>query len=164
MKRVEKILEHPLYQSNRLKIERLEEERIFCRHGMEHSLDVARILYILVLERGIGLPKDIVYATALLHDIGRAVQYEAGTPHHQQGAGIAKGILRDCGYTEAETENIGNAIMFHQSGQAEDGRAGQDTLLSLLYRADKLSRNCFDCKAQQECYWKDEQRNRTVRY
>lgn len=164
MERVEKILQHPLYRSNSLKIERLEENRIFCRHGIDHSLDVARILYILVLERRIDLPKDIIYATALLHDIGRAVQYEESKPHHEEGARIAKEILRDCGYTESEIEHIGNAIISHKCGQGEERMAGQDILLSLLYEADKLSRNCFDCKAQGECYWKEEQRNHTIRY
>lgn len=164
MERVEKILKHPLYRSNCLKIERLEEERIFCRHGIDHSLDVARILYILVLERSLELPKDILYATALLHDIGRAVQYEESKPHHEEGARIAKEILKDCGYTENEAEYIGSAIISHKCGQTDDKTAGQDVLLDLLYEADKLSRNCFDCKVQEECYWKEEQRNHTIRY
>ncbi|MDE5863176.1 MAG: HD domain-containing protein [Lachnospiraceae bacterium] len=164
MERIEKILKHPLYQSNCHKIEQLEAERIFCRHGIDHSLDVARILYILILERRLDLPKDIIYATALLHDIGRAVEYEESRPHHEAGAGMAREILRDCGYTESEAEQISSAIISHKCGQTDDRMAGQDILLSLLYEADKLSRNCFDCKAQGECYWKEEQRNHTIKY
>lgn len=163
MERVEKILKHSLYQSHRHKIERLEEGRIFCKHGMEHSLDVARILYILALERGVDLSRDIIYATALLHDIGRVVQYEEGKPHHQEGAEIAKAILKDCDYTDTEIENIGSAIRSHKSDSPKSEKE-QGILSSLLYEADKLSRTCFDCKAWNECYWTKEQRNRTIRY
>ena len=34
----------------------------------------------------------------------------------------------------------------------------------ILYRADKQSRNCFDCTASDECYWPDAERNLKIRY
>lgn len=43
---------------------------------MEHFLSVARISYLMVLEKNLDIPKDIIYATAFLHDMGRADQYE----------------------------------------------------------------------------------------
>ena len=32
----------------------------------------------------------------------------------------------------------------------------------VLYRADKLSRNCFLCDAREDCYWPEERKNRTI--
>ena len=69
MKRVQEIWEHPLYQQNLKELTRLEADRIFCRHTPEHFLDVARLAYIFSLERGISCPRELIYCTALLHDI-----------------------------------------------------------------------------------------------
>ncbi len=43
----------------------------YCRHGLEHLLDVARISYIQVLEDGLDYDENVLYAAALLHDIGK---------------------------------------------------------------------------------------------
>ena len=52
----------------------LEENRVFCKHGIEHFLDVARIAYIKVLENKLSYSKEVIYAIALLHDIGRVLE------------------------------------------------------------------------------------------
>ena len=54
MIRVDRILNHPEFQKSMRLIRILEKERIFCCHGMEHLLDVARIGYILNLEQRNG--------------------------------------------------------------------------------------------------------------
>lgn len=161
MERIERIMEHPLYKKNQQRIEELEQNRIFCRHGIGHSLDVARILYILVLEKEICVPKDVVYAAALLHDIGRAIQYEENRTHHEAGAELAEIILGDCGYELDEIARITKAIAAHQNNS--DGKE-EHAFRNLLYEADKLSRNCFACQAQSECYWENSRRNYTVQY
>ena len=134
---------------NRLldEIEALEADRIYCRHGLEHLLDVARISYIQVLEDGLDYDKSILYAAALLHDIGRAAEYRGAGSHDEAGAVIAEGILRDCGYTESEIRLIQEAIR----GHGEEGGTG---LGALLHRSDKASRMCFRCKAADTCKWK----------
>ncbi len=93
MKRVQEIWEHPLYQQNLKELTQLEADRIFCRHTPEHFLDVARLAYIFSLERGISCPRELIYCTALLHDIGRAEQILSGQPHDEAGARIAETIL-----------------------------------------------------------------------
>ena len=93
MKRVNAILAHPLYRECYTRLEELEKDRIFCRHQMTHLLDVARIAYISNMEQGLGIEKEVIYAAALLHDIGKYVQYEDGTPHEQSGEKIASEIL-----------------------------------------------------------------------
>ena len=107
---------------NRLldEIEALEADRIYCRHGLEHLLDVARISYIQVLEDGLDYDKNILYAAALLHDIGRAAEYRDAGSHDEAGAVIAEGILRDCGYAESEIQMIQEAIRGHGEEGARD--------------------------------------------
>jgi len=137
--------------------EGLEVDRVFCRHGMEHLLDVARIAHILNLESGIGADRELLYAAAMLHDIGRWRQYEDGTPHEQESARIAAGILPECGFDAGETEQILDAILSHRtSGGEKPGFPG------LLYRADKLSRRCYDCAANDMCDW--EMKNTRLEY
>ena len=80
MKRVNAILDAPLYRRCYARLEELERERIFCCHQMTHLLDVARIAYILNMEQDMGLEKEVIYAAAVLHDIGKYAQYEDGTP------------------------------------------------------------------------------------
>ena len=36
-------------------------------------------------------------------------------------------------------------------------------LPGLFYRADKLSRNCFLCPAQEDCNWPEEKKNLEIR-
>lgn len=159
MERINQIMEHPVYQYHMRRIEEAEQDRIFCRHGLEHALDVARIMYIEVLEHHISYQKDLIYAAALLHDIGRSEQYERQIPHHEAGAGIAAGILEECGFEREEIVRITDAIRTHRNE-----RIGEpNSLNELLYQADKLSRNCFACKAEKECYWEPEKRNQMIR-
>lgn len=54
---------------------------------MSHLLDVARIAYIRNLEKGYGFRKDVIYAAAVLHDIGKALQYEEKFPMRLRESG-----------------------------------------------------------------------------
>ena len=78
MERVDRIIRNETFIWNMKKLLRLEQERIYCRHDMDHLLSVARIAYIKALEERIPVSKELIYAAALLHDIGRAAQYETG--------------------------------------------------------------------------------------
>lgn len=158
MERINQIMAHPFFVSGQKRIEELEVDRVFCRHGLSHSLDVARILYIKALENEYRIPKDILYAVALLHDIGRVAEYETKASHHEAGAKLARTILEDCGYTKEECDLITEAIASHKEPH------GKTILCKLLYEADKLSRNCFQCKAASQCYWSEEKKNREIRY
>ena len=57
-------------------------------------MDVARIAYILSADRAYAVSKEIIYAAALLHDIGKWKQYEDGTPHEKASADLAEQILQ----------------------------------------------------------------------
>ncbi|MDD7148339.1 MAG: HD domain-containing protein [Lachnospiraceae bacterium] len=160
MERIDKILNHKLFISCLERNKETERDRIFCRHNMEHFLNVARIGEILNLEEHRRIPKVQIYAAALLHDIGRYRQYEDGTPHEQASAQLAPQILRDCGFDENETCVILNAIASHRDGKVKE----EPGLRGILYRADKLSRGCFACEAEGLCDWKQDKKNRTLRY
>lgn len=138
-------------------MEEYEKDRIYCCHGLEHVCDVARIMYILALEEGSGLSQDVIYATALLHDIGRIKQYESGIPHHEASVDMAGGFLARHGYEQTEIAMILDAIHQHRVEGEQ-----LSPLADYLYRADKLSRNCFCCKASDTCKWPIQQRNQTI--
>jgi HD superfamily phosphodiesterase len=152
------IWEHPLFQQSLMAIEGFEKDRIFCGHGRTHLFDVARIACIENLEHGAPVQTDLIYAAALLHDIGRHLQYLAGTPHHEASAQLAARILPECGFSQVETAAVLEAISSHRDKnmRTADGLAG------LIYRADKRSRCCFACPAEPECNWPDEKKNMTL--
>ncbi len=160
MDRIDKIINHKLFQKHMKKNDAAEADRSFCRHNMAHLLDVARIAMILNLEEGLLLDKELVYGAALLHDIGKHVQYEDGTPHEQAGAVIAPAILRECGYSDIETDVIQDAIRNHRTEKI----AEEKSLSGILYRADKASRPCFACNMEKACNWKKEKKNMWIKY
>lgn len=159
MRRVNAILQHPTYQTWIIAVNEAERGRDFCRHGLEHALDVARIAYALWLDAG-GNPvaKDIVYAAALLHDVGRWQQYaEAGVDHAEAGAKLAEPLLLEVGYHPQVTAEIVKAIRLHSKG-------GGEGLAAVLYRADKLSRPCYVCPSRAKCHWPQDKMNNSLLY
>lgn len=154
--RIEAIRRHPLFQESYKRLEQAEKNRKFCCHQMNHLLDVARIAYIQNLEEELGFSKEMIYAAALLHDIGKAKQYEERVPHEIASAEIAEEILKDV-FPLEEQEEILRAIRSHRRYR-EDMTAFE----KLLYISDKKSRQCFACPAEQECNWSTEKKNMEI--
>ena len=153
------IQNHPLFISNLKKLQELEADRVFCRHTMEHFLDVARLMYIYTLTEQTGLSRDQIYGAALLHDLGRVMQIEKGTPHDLASVLLAGEILPDCGYRDSEVKEIQDAIGHHRLKEA-----GEGSLLSLyLQKADKESRICFLCPVREECNWPEYRKNSVLK-
>lgn len=151
------ILKDKRYRNLLNEIEILEKDRIFCKHDISHSMDVARIATIIWLEDGKAkeLKRDIIYAAGLLHDIGRAVEYKEGRSHDEASAEIAAEILPDCGYLPSEISEISQAIIGHRGrNQTKNTYLGE-----IIARADKLSRGCFRCNAREECKWSETDKN-----
>ncbi len=162
MKRVNAIFSHPLYQAYYKRLEEAEHGRIFCRHQMTHFLDVARIAYIRSLEEGMSLDREVIYAAALLHDIGKVLQYEEGIPHEISSEKIAAEILDsltdESTFSETEKAMILTAIRGHRKLRKEP-----EALERLLYESDKASRSCFACSAKSQCDWSEEKKNKEIR-
>ena len=89
MQRCNNIYNHPVYIKRTKTIAEKEKDRIFCPHNLSHALDVARIGYIMILEQGLDIDKELFYSAALLHDAGRY----SDKPHNESGADLAKLIM-----------------------------------------------------------------------
>lgn len=150
------------------RLEQQEKQRLFCRHGLSHFLDVARIAWIRILEQTaqesmdmehLAQQKDQIYLTALLHDLGRLAEYNhtQSHGHAQEGAHIAEKFLKRIGYPEHKVQEIVNAVREH----SKEVKTNQD-LSDKIQIADNCSRNCFFCEAQEQCYWSEERRNKTI--
>lgn len=151
--RINIILHNDKFNEYLGKNENLEKDRKFCCHNINHFLDVARIAYIISLEEKLDLKKDIIYAAALLHDIGKWQQYESGIPHNEASAKLAVEILKVSNFDDAEINLIIDAIKNHRY----ENRTSD--LSYILYKSDKLSRKCFKCKSTDKCNWKDDKKN-----
>ncbi len=175
MSRAGAVLKHPLFLERLSELEELEKDRIYCHHGIGHLLDAARLAYIFALERGYGIDKDLIYATALLHDIGRSTQYKEGIPHAEAGVEPALEVLLDCGFSKSEAAMALLAIASHSDEsracleavecflpEQEYDRALAFQLQEIIYDGDKLSRDCFRCKAEKECKWDENMKKKTI--
>ncbi|MCL4439767.1 MAG: HD domain-containing protein [Firmicutes bacterium] len=156
---MQSIMEDPLFAEYLSKNSIKEADRKFCRHTFQHLVDVARITYIQMLESGgiksfceekdinMRLAREIIYAAALLHDIGRWKEYETGEDHAAVSAELARDILRRTGFRESEIRIITTAISEHRRTTEN-----MSVLGTFLYRADNQSRLCLRCEASNECY------------
>jgi putative nucleotidyltransferase with HDIG domain len=156
--RIRAILDNEQFQTALRQLEELERDRIYCKHGLSHLLDTARIAALMAVDSGADYPRDVIYAAALLHDIGRIEQYTNGIPHAQAGVPMAKEILQHTAFTPEECEEILQAVGGHRTDCAAH------ELTRLLGEADHRSRMCFACAAQATCKWAPEKRNHTVLY
>ena len=152
MDRVNRIYQHPIYKKHTALIAEKERDRKFCLHDLSHSLDVARIGRIMILEEELDIDIELFYAAALLHDAGRYT----GLPHNESGAILAAELMPLCGFTAEETEAVCRAIREHRTDN------GSSDFSRVLYTADKKSRMCYCCDAADECYWEQEKRNMDI--
>lgn len=151
MERVKRLLADEEYQDYLQKIAVRELDREFCGHNIEHCFAVARICYILWLEAGCPekgfIDKEVIYVTALLHDIGRWQQYDFGYDHAWVSGELARDILRKLNFSPSQIEMMTEAIAAHR--RRENGRT---LLAQLLYKADKRARVCPVCPVKEKCY------------
>lgn len=145
MERLNSILRDPYFLENIRRTNEREKDRVFCRHGLDHLADAARVLYILVLEEGIEVSKETAYTAAFLHDLGRWVEYDTGSDHAKDSAAIAERLLDRHGYGGSEKEVILLAIRGHRV------KGSEGILTDAMYRADKLSRPCITCSSLALC-------------
>lgn len=155
MDRVNEIIFNETYKEALSKLNKFEENRVFCKHNIEHFLDLARIAYIEVLEKGLNYNKEVIYAIALLHDIGRVLEYENKTPHNKGSVIMAKDILKEIGFSGEEKSIIMKCIESHRE-------EGDLELAKIICKSDKLSRKCFSCEVEKECYWDKHKKNTKI--
>lgn len=59
MDRIDKIISDEQFVFSLEKIRELEKDRIYCGHGLNHLLDVARIAWIYVLDHGLDFNREV---------------------------------------------------------------------------------------------------------
>lgn len=154
------LLQHPEYQTLLKELEAFEAERIYCKHSLEHFMDVARITYIHCLEDGLDISKDLIYYTALLHDIGRVEEYRNNVPHDKASIEIAQMFLKESTFSSAKQRLIIEAIAGHRHKEAQD----MSVFATIFAQADRESRLCMNCPAIDLCYWPAEKKNQIISY
>ena len=157
MNNIDAIMNNKLYREALEKLSEYERDREICNHTIEHFIDVSRIAYIMALEENLSVSKEVIYAIGLLHDIGRVRQYEEGIHHDIASVEMSREILKETNFTEDEVNIILNGIANHR-------KESDNKLEEIIYKADKLSRQCFNCKAERECYWSSEKKNFKITY
>lgn len=181
MPRIESLMASREFQYYISKIEKLEQDRIYCGHDIDHLLSVARIMYIINLEDGLGLDKELIYAVGLLHDIGRVDEYEKGIDHHVASCKIADKLMQDAGFSSKEIDISLYAIDRHRSCKEEVATCGTENnspknenpknenqdnkrqrLADLLRYVDKKSRLCYYCGTRDTCKWSDDKKNKRL--
>ncbi len=133
MERVNLILNHNTFIDTIKKLAEIELDRKYCIHDIEHLLNVARIMAIKNLEQNLGFEKEIIYATAVLHDIGRLEQYQNKKNHGVVGSEMAYTILLECGFSLSDSVVIKDAIKTHNTNE------DTNSLGQLLRDSDKKS-------------------------
>ena len=170
MKKVNEIFQNKNFLYYIQELNKIEQDRVFCKHGIEHSLDVARIAYIRVLENNLNFSKEVVYAIALLHDLGRVSEYKNKVPHNIAGLKIAQEILGEVSFSKKEKAQIINAILKHRGSMQHNDIYDKDNLTrediecilklsEIILVSDKESRLCFNCSAKDKCYWDKDKKN-----
>jgi uncharacterized protein len=157
--RIERIQSNPSYLEYLRQNESAEKGRIFCHHNFDHLLAVARLTYLFLLEDGNPhITREMAYAAALLHDIGRWQEYSTGIDHGLASADLAGPILDAAGFDRGEAALITKAIRQHRL--AETTAVHRSPLSKALKKADRYARLCFNCEARDQCHKIEEQPHR----
>lgn len=161
MEYVNRLIKNETYLKTMGEIHEMEKKRIFCHHGFNHLLDVARISYIMNLEYDFGYEKEFLYLCALLHDIGRAQEYITGKSHEEAGLLLAEKLLDEIDYPAEKRQDILEKVANHRHAPLPKEGINRD---NFFWFADKKARNCFVCTAADKCNWPMEKRTGEVEW
>lgn len=134
-------------------LERREADRIYCKHDLDHFLDVARITLLLCQAHNIEADRDSVYLAALMHDLGRLDRDEAD--HNVAGSVLAAQWLDAIGFPKDRQEVVLTLIEEH----GWPGKKAPANLSEAFSLADSYSRACYYCPAADSCFWPPERKN-----
>ena len=157
-----RLLQHPIYQKRLALLQELEGNRIYCGHDLSHFFAVGRIAETLSKENHLPHSNDVLWAAALLHDMGRVEQYQQGISHDKASVAFAREILLSLGWDQADMELVCEAIGSHSKRFAVkdrwESRTELRSLAEVLSFADHFSRKCYECKGADSCKWPEKER------
>ena len=168
----DKLIRDDEYRNRYDRIQDAEQNRIYCRHDMEHFLNVARLAYIDSIEQQLHIDKELIYLCALLHDMGRADEYEQGISHHEASVAYAGEILLRLGTDKSTIQAVCAAISHHgkrinlqeiDQDEKQWNTTTDKQLAILIARADQMSRNCYICNQKDSCKWNENEKNTNIK-
>ncbi len=176
MKYLNRLIHHESYRAVYQQLVELEEDRMYCKHDMNHFLDVARLAANINMEKNLQVDLEMIYLCAFLHDIGRGINDKKQISHSQASANLAREILLHIDYPTQQMETILYAITRHGTRGNVDlllqneymagfFTAGDDVpgkLTFLLQTADQLSRSCYLCPVEASCKWKEQEKIKKI--
>lgn len=139
-------------------LEDQEADRIYCKHNLDHFLDVARVTMLVCADFDIPADKDVVYLAALMHDLGRLDKGQAD--HPVASAQLADQWLEAIDFPADRRPEVIRLI----EGHGWRGPAVPSNLLEAFSLADSLSRPCYQCPATDSCHWPADRKNAYPRY
>ncbi len=103
-------------------------------HGFDHTERVYRNALLISGEENVDL--DIVQASVLLHDIARAKETdENGVCHSEEGAKMAKEILKEMNFPDEKIDKVLHCIKVHRFSK---GLKAETREAEILQDADRL--------------------------
>jgi len=117
----------------------------YGQNVLTHSIEVAHLAAIIASELGANI--DVAKKAGLLHDIGKAVDYQVEGPHAQIGADLARQWDRSAEVTDAVAEHHGevgsmsvNGFIISAADAISGGRPGarRESLEQYLKRIESL--------------------------
>jgi len=116
-------------------------------HIVAHSLQVCRVAMVIadrLAEREVRLNRDLIQASALLHDITKTRSFRTGENHAQSGEGLLEQLgFPEVGYivgrhVRLDTYNGGDPIAEVEVVNYADKRVLHDRVVSLTERMDYI--------------------------
>jgi uncharacterized protein len=124
-------------------MERIEEfvmqELIQAGRGA-HTLDHTTRVYALCMKIGSKLNANlrVLGAAALLHDVGRPREDETGISHSILSGEMGRGVLSESGFTDAEIDQVVNAIRTHRFSEGLEPITLEGEILSDVDKLDAM--------------------------
>ena len=114
-----------------------EKVRGYFEDGSGHCFGHVERVYNLALKisEGENVDMDVVRAAALLHDVARSKQDGGNICHAEEGAKMAKEILREVGFPEDKIEKVAHAVEVHRYSK---GLKAESREAEILQDADRL--------------------------
>jgi ribonuclease Y len=129
------------------------------QNALEHSIEVANIAGVMAAE--LGANEAVARRAGLLHDIGKAVNFEAEGTHTAIGVDLARRYRESvevihgiAAHHEDEPFRSVEAVLVYAADSISAARPGarRETLEGYIKRLDQLEKIAQSCQGVERCY------------